>query len=709
MKKLLLFFAALCCALGVSAEKTFYDVLPSGTGVYERTIVNMEYDMDAQTLSFDDTYLPSFTAYQRKYLVYFSEWKPEYKYIVNVGNGQSIVSYGSVEGGKSSLIKEPHAAPDAQPYSHWFASKVNNNSNGGHVTIDLKSAIKTLQSVSSSVDFLVSVRAEYAVAPEASSVEYSIYGGSWEASFLLNSKHICIFPNEVLVSAQMVRDNGLNLTGETLRPNGVDMAVMCANISMDREVNADVNYVWEYCDDDDTQWKELSHGTVSKNDFNKNAEKEKIPTCSVSFTSTDRPNEVRRVRVTISTDDPAVIVKTGDEPVSLHVGTMPTEPCNISVSPVIVRVKNDQGIAAPENPKSVEIAINGTDGAQVGAEITLSKNVVSDVKYVWQYLDDNKNQWEELSNGVVSKDDFNGFASNRKVPFASVSFTADNRPFSVRKVRVILSTDDSDVSVTYDNPVEIGVDIPLVKYPLYIYDVQVTSRNCDELGQTSNRYIKYNAATNTLSMKDVSLQEEQSGVDVISYYGKDPLNIYIQGKSYIYNFTDHNAIYSESADVKIYGDGSLTIVNSDTPTGGITIDGNLTVSDGAKLWIRDFLKAKKASGISLYGDGVLTVDYATIEVEGTPAIWNVKDIVMKNGVNILSAGHKFDAAKKAVVDASGNATSETVLIGVGTPDAIQNVVTEKASQNGKFVRNNQLVIKRNGTYYNANGVKVSAM
>ncbi len=81
---------------------------------------------------------------------------------------------------------------------------------------------------------------------------------------------------------------------------------------------------------------------------------------------------------------------------------------------------------------------------------------------------------------------------------------------------------------------------------------------------------------------------------------------------------------------------------------------------------------------------------------------------MKNGVNILSAGHKFDAAKKAVVDASGNATSETVLIGVGTPDAIQNVVTEKASQNGKFVRNNQLIIKRNGVYYNANGVKVSA-
>ena len=224
MKKLLLFFAALCCALGVSAEKTFYDVLPSGTGVRERTIVNMEYNMGAQTLSFEDTYLPTFTAYQRKYFVYFSEWKPEYKYWVNASAGQPIVYYGDDD--HSSLVKSPNGKQ--QPYTHWFASKVNNNSNGGHVTIDLKSAIKTLLSVSSSVDFLVSVRAVYAVAPEASSVEYSIYGGSWEAIFLLNSKHICIFPNEVLVSAQMVRDHSMNLKGETLRPNGVDVAVMCA-------------------------------------------------------------------------------------------------------------------------------------------------------------------------------------------------------------------------------------------------------------------------------------------------------------------------------------------------------------------------------------------------------------------------------------------------------------------------------------------------
>lgn len=328
MKKFLLFFAALCCALGVSAEKTFYDVLPSGTGVYERTIVNMEYDMDAQTLSFDDTYMPSFTAYQRKYLVYFSEWKPEYKYIVNVGNGQSIVSYGSVEGGKSALVKSPHAAPDAQPYSHWFASEVVNNSNGGHVTIDLKSAIKTLQSVSSSVDFLVSVRAVYAVAPEASDVEYSIYGGIWEASFLLNSKHIFLAYND------------------------------------------------------------------------------------------------------------------------------------ISVSSVIVNVKNDQGIVAPENPKSVELAPNGTDAVRLGAEITVSRYVNSDVEYVWEYIDDNLGKWKELSKGVVSKDDFNSFASNRKVPFTSVSFTTDDKPLNFRYVRVTLSTDDSAVSITYDDPVEIDLGTP---------------------------------------------------------------------------------------------------------------------------------------------------------------------------------------------------------------------------------------------------------
>ncbi len=706
MKKLLLFFAALCCALTVSAEKTYYDVLPSGTGVYERTIVNMEYDVDAQTLSFDDTYLPTFTAYQRTYYVYFSEWKPEYKYVVNASEGQPIVYYGDEH--NSSLVESPDGKQ--QPYTHWFTRKINNNSNGGHVTIDLKSAIKTLQSVSSSTDFLVSVRATYAVAPEASNVEYSIYGGSWEASFLLNSKHISLVSNNISVSPEVARDNySYTPKVETLRPNGIDVAVVRAVVSMERDVNADVNYVWEFCDDDNTQWKELSHGTVSKSDFNNNAETAKIPTCSVYFTSTDKPNEVRRVRVSLSIDDPAAIIKYDDETVSLYVGDMPTEPCNISVSPVIVKVKNDQGIVAPANPKSVEIAPNGTDGVQVGAEITMSKNVESDVEYVWEYLDDNGAQWKELSKGVVTKDDFNSYASNRKIPFASVSFTAEDRPLDLRYVRVRLSTDDSAVSITYDNPVEIGLDIPLVKYPLYIYDVQVDSRNCNNLGQTSDRYIKYDVTTNTLSMNDVGLLETKHGVNAISYYGNEPLNIYIKGTSLILNSTNQYAMYSESADVKIYGDGSLTIANLEKSSGGISIDGNLTVSDGAKLWVEDHSEAKKAFGISLYGDGVLTVDYATIEVEGTPAIWNVKDIVMKNGVNILSAGHKFDAAKKAVVDASGNATNETVMIGVGEPDAIQNVVAEKASQNGKFVRNNQLIIKRNGVYYNANGVKVSAM
>ncbi len=573
MKKLLLFFAALCCALTVSAEKTYYDVLPSGTGVYERTIVNMEYDVDAQTLSFDDTYLPSFTAYQRIYAVYFSEWKPEYKYVLDLDD----VYYGE-KTGPSSLIK-PHTAPNvnAQPDDYWFARTANNNSNGGHVTIDLKSAIEALQSISTSTDFLVSIGAQYIVGPEATPVLYSTYEGDYEADFLLNSKHISLVYN------------------------------------------------------------------------------------------------------------------------------------NISVSPVIVKVKNDQGIVAPENPKSVEIAPNGTDGVQVGAEITMSKNVGSDVEYVWEYIDDNRGQWKEFSKGVVTKDEFNSYASNRKVPFASVSFTAEDKPVYFRYFRVRLSTDDSAVSITYDNPVEIGLDIPLVKYPLYIYDVQVDSKNCNNLGQTSDRYIKYDVTTNTLSMNDVGLLETKHGVNAISYYGNEPLNIYIKGTSLILNSTNQYAMYSESADVKIYGDGSLTIANLEKSSGGISIDGNLTVSDGAKLWVEDHSEAKKAFGISLYGDGVLTVDYATIEVEGTPAIWNVKDIVMKNGVNILSAGHKFDAAKKAVVDASGNATNETVKIGVGEPDAIQNVVAEKASQNGKFVRNNQLIIKRNGVYYNANGVKVSAM
>lgn len=249
--------------------------------------------------------------------------------------------------------------------------------------------------------------------------------------------------------------------------------------------------------------------------------------------------------------------------------------------------------------------------------------------------------------------------------------------------------------------------ISLEKYDLLINNVQVTSLNSDDpLGQnTSDRYVKYDRVTNTLTLYNVYLTCEDSNADVIAYFGKEPLNICVRGWCLLGNYTSGCAVRSDYADeVRIYGDG--TLFASSSRGGGILIDGNLTVSDGVTLQVTPNDVDVKTFGISLYGDGVLTVDNATVEAKGNPSIWNVKNLVMKNGVNILSAGHKFDAAKKAVVDASGNATNELVKIGVGTLDAIQNVASENTSQNSKFVRNNQLIIKRNGVYYNANGVKV---
>ena len=398
-------------------EITYYDELPSGAGVHERTIVNMEYDIKAQTLSFDDTYLPSFTAYQRIYAVYFSEWKPEYKYVLDLDD----VYYGE-KTGPSSLIK-PHTAPNvnAQPDDYWFARTANNNSNGGHVTIDLKSAIEALQSISTSTDFLVSIGAQYIVGPEATPVLYSTYEGDYEADFLLNSKHISLVYN------------------------------------------------------------------------------------------------------------------------------------NISVSPVIVNVKNSQGKVAPENPKSVEIAANGTDAVRLGAEITMSKDVVSDVEYVWEYCDDNNEDWKELSKGVVSKDDFNSFASNRKVPFVSVSFTADDKPINVRFVRVRLDTEDEDV--VFDYKIELALYL-LEKYDLFIGGKQITSMNSHQTYYDEERV--YDPATNTLTLKNVKVTN--MGDDyIVSYSSGQPLNICLIGDCGIYNQGTGYAIRSDYKDVRIYGEGKLVI------------------------------------------------------------------------------------------------------------------------------------------------------
>lgn len=573
MKKLLLFFAALCCALGVSADiVTYYDELPSGTGVYERTIVNIEYNNELGMLSFDDTYLPNFTAYKRSYYVYFSEWKPEYKYWENNYYGYSVVGYGDVETvpEQSSLVKVPGLSTDTDnPVAQYFATKVNSNSNGGHVTIFLSTALTKLRKASSSKEFLVSIAATYTVAEGAEPTGYSKYNGTWEASFLLNSKHI-----------------------------------------------------------------------------------------STSASATAN---------------------------------------SISVSPVIVNVKNSQGNVAPENPKSVEIAANGTDAVRLGAEITTTMEVENDVAYTWEYRDDNNMVWKELSKGVVSKDDFNSFASNRKIPFASVSFTADDKPINVRYVRVSLNTEDKKVNFVYQS--EVALYLPEANFDLFIQGKQITSKNCNDYYGNGNKEIVYDPASSTLTLKNV--RSTNMGDDfIVSYSSGQPLNICVIGDCQIMNQGTGYAIRSDYKDVRIYGEGKLEIVRGQ----GIGCESNLLLTDGVTVDIDSYMQ--NAFGISLYGEGVLTVDNATLTAKGEPSICNVQDIVMGDGVNILSAGHKFDAAKKAVVDASGNATSETVKIGVGTPDAIQNVVTEKASQNGKFVRNNQLIIKRGDEYYNAQGVVV---
>lgn len=567
MKKLLLFFAALCCTLGVSADTvTYFDELPSGTGVNERTIVNIEYDVASKTLSFDDAYLPTFTAYQRGYQVYFHEWKPEYKYVEKkLDNFKSYVYY------QGALVGYP-GEDSSNPTHHNYAIKTINNSNGGHVAIDLSSAMEKLKSQTSSTDLLVCISAFYVVAAGANPVLYSIYpenaiqGMSAEGEYLLNCKHINVWENQ------------------------------------------------------------------------------------------------------------------------------------ITVSPEIARAVTAQGLTmSPEDKKSIELRANGTDGAMLQADVQVKSDVEKDVTYIWEYRDDNKSDWKQLSKGTVSKSNFNTKTSIQKIPTCEVNFTASNHPTNVRYVRVRLDTEDR--AVVFDYKTEVALYLAEEKYDLFIGGKQITSKNCNDFYGNGVKDIVYDPASNTLTLNN--FRGTNMGDDfIVSYSSGQPLNICVIGDCQIMNQGTGYAIRSDNKDVRIYGEGKLEIVRGT----GICCESNLSLTDGVTVDIDSYMQ--NAFGISLYGEGVLTVDNATLTAKGNPSIWNVKDIVMKNGVNILSAGHKFDAAKKAVVDASGNATSETVLIGVGTPDAIQNVVTEKASQNGKFVRNNQLIIKRGDEYYNAQGVVV---
>ena len=122
-------------------------------------------------------------------------------------------------------------------------------------------------------------------------------------------------------------------------------------------------------------------------------------------------------------------------------------------------------------------------------------------------------------------------------------------------------------------------------YGFYICGVGVTSGNVDKLNEIEGvtvgeeGYISYSPETNTLSIKDVSMQAEEGErcLNVLSAYNNLPFTLHLEGKNQ-FNATGITAFWTE-CDTRIEGSGELFIRTE--KRSGIFVD------DGATLAIED--------------------------------------------------------------------------------------------------------------------------
>ena len=114
-----------------------------------------------------------------------------------------------------------------------------------------------------------------------------------------------------------------------------------------------------------------------------------------------------------------------------------------------------------------------------------------------------------------------------------------------------------------------GIAKAQTEYGFRICDVIVNSGNVDKLNEIegvtigAGGHISYSPETNTLSIKDVSMQAERGGVclHVYSAYKNLPFTLHLEGKNQ-FNSTDETAFWPE-CDTRIEGSGKLLIRAND--------------------------------------------------------------------------------------------------------------------------------------------------
>ncbi len=211
---------------------------------------------------------------------------------------------------------------------------------------------------------------------------------------------------------------------------------------------------------------------------------------------------------------------------------------------------------------------------------------------------------------------------------------------------------------------EVKIEPTAVKYELFIAGTQVTADNCNNLKDIEGVTVapggefKYDPATTTLTMKDVTVSVKHVVKNAIHNKGIEGLKIVVSGT----NRLESNIVvlYAE-ASIEIKGRGSLTVINNSNANIGIYL-----ASSNTTVTISDIsLEVSGKWGISgepSETDQALILKNARITASGTEAAIEDFTSFTTEGCEIVEpAGGKFDETRHAVVDAEGNKAKEVKI------------------------------------------------
>ncbi len=243
--------------------------------------------------------------------------------------------------------------------------------------------------------------------------------------------------------------------------------------------------------------------------------------------------------------------------------------------------------------------------------------------------------------------------------------------------------------------------IPVEPYGFSINGIEITSDNYKELINIKgvSGSISYDPSKKILTLENATIEAKTE--TAISIYKE--LTLKLIGYNNKLKTEDKDALWV-GAPTSIIGVQGKLLVES-TKKSGIYISDKLTVATG-------FLTARgKEFGITGYTNSKLTVNKSYLAALGDNCIANLKELNLQ-GCKITSpAGGRFDAIKKAVVDAKGNIEKIQVLIspngnnlaetGLANTQLYPNPVRNKL-----YIQSEEAVLSI--TVYNMQGIAVAS-